>query len=98
VARWEKLLGQIVTDPKPVSYTYDELATLLVSHLGFTLFSGGGSHRRFWRKIPSPDDPSKGTTITIGLVDSGRGKQRPEYVREMVRTLRANSLLPKGVE
>ena len=94
---WKKLLARIVTDRKPVTYTYEQLSNLLVNHLGFTLAKPiDGSHRRFRRRIPNPSQPGTETTVIIGLV--APGVQKPEYVKAMVRTLRANALLPDGVD
>lgn len=99
MASWKKRLAGIVDDRRPVSYTYDELASLLVRHLGFTLATPiSGSHRRFRRVVPVPGSPDFLTTVTIGLVDYGSGPLRPEYVKQMVLTLRLNDLLPEGVE
>ncbi len=93
MAQWKKLLARVVTDPRPVSYTYDELANLLVAHLGFVLAKGTGSHRRFRREIPDPAKPGTTIGVIIGLVDYGRGTLPPEYVKEMVRTLQVNGLI-----
>lgn len=35
--------------------------------------------------------------VIIGLVDYGSGPVPPEYVKEMVRTLQENDLIPSGV-
>ena len=94
---WKKRLSRIVQDPRPTSYTYDEVARLLENHLGFTLAKPiDGSHRRFRRRIPDPSRPGSETTIVVGLVAPGILK--PEYVKAMVRVLRANGLLPDGVQ
>lgn len=99
MAQWKKLLSRIVTDRRPTSYTYDELASLLVNRLGFTLATPiEGSHRRFRREVPDATAPNGRRTVTIGLLDYGSGTQGPEYVKAMVQALRANDLLPEGVE
>jgi hypothetical protein len=100
VARWKKRLAEIVTDRRPVSYTYDELAGLLVNHLGFELAKAQGSHRKFRRDVPDSSDPTrpeKTKGVIIGLLDYGSGPVPPEYVKQMVQTLQANDLIPDGV-
>lgn len=99
MAQWKKLLARIVTDRRPTSYTYEELASLLVNRLGFTLATPiDGSHRRFRRFVPVAGEEGKARTVTIGLLDYGSGPVAPEYVKEMVQTLRANDFLPEGVD
>ena len=56
-----------------------------------------GSHRRFRRVLADPSSPNGKRTLTIGLLDYGRGTIAPEYVKAMVRSLRENDLLPDGV-
>ncbi len=72
-----------MTDPKPVNYTYDEVAALL-RRLGFEVqASGGGTSHRKWR-LQREGRPS----IWIGLVERGHGKLPPGYIREIQRVLR----------
>lgn len=98
MTQWRKLLRRLVADPRPVSYTYDDLAGVL-GRLGFRVATPiDGSHRRFRRDVPDASSPRGTRTVTIGLVDYGRGPVKPEYVKQMVRTLRENELLPEGVE
>lgn len=92
MASWRKLLARMAADPKPVSYTYDEAASVL-GQLGFALASKGGSSHRKWRR----EEPGKPTVI-IGLVDSGSGEIRKVYILDMIRILRENNLLPDGVK
>jgi hypothetical protein len=63
--------------------------------LEFTLAkSGGGSHRK-WRRVLDSDTGKR--TVIIGLLQKGSGNLRPEYIKDMVRILRENDLLPDGV-
>jgi predicted RNA binding protein YcfA (HicA-like mRNA interferase family) len=79
-------------DPKPVSYTYDEAASILKA-LGFVLAKTSGTSHRRWR-IKAPN----GQSITVPLVDGGRGAMKSVYIKEMIRLLRANDLIPSEVE
>ena len=89
---WMKKLAAIVTDPRPTAYTYAELASLLVDHLGFTLATPvSGYHRRFRRRIGSK-------SLMVGLVEYPEGPVPAEFVVQMIRDLRENELLPEGVE
>jgi hypothetical protein len=97
MASWKKFLARVAADSRPISYSYEQLAGLLVNHLGFELAKPiDGSHRRFRRRIPDPMRPGCEITIVIGLV--APGLQKPVYIKEMLRVLRENSLLPEGVE
>ena len=86
--KWRKTLAQMVQDSNPVSYRYDEAASIL-SALGFAEppRKAGTSHRP-WRYR------NKGVLVVIGLKEAGRGTMKPCYVRDMVRTLCENGLLP----
>jgi predicted RNA binding protein YcfA (HicA-like mRNA interferase family) len=87
----------MVADTDPRSYTYDEAAGVLIN-LGFAQSRrGGGSHRIF--RIELADSQAQGgrRAVIIGLVDSGKGKLRPIYIKKMVQTLRENKLLPDRV-
>lgn len=82
----------MLTDTVPTTYTYGEVVAIL-SHLGFELAPhGGGSHRK-WR-CRAPD----GNTVVIGLVDKGSGALKAYLVRDMIRQLRANGLIPADLE
>ena len=94
---WEKRLAAMVADPDPRSYTYDEVARIL-ERLAFVVQKGGGSHRKFRREIADANSPSGRRGIIVGLVQKGHGTLPPKYITEMIRTLRANHLLPDGVE
>jgi hypothetical protein len=83
---WRKLLGRMLADTKPNSYTYDDAARVL-RQLGFVESPGGGSHR-VWRRDVS------GHGVRIGLCDSGRGPLKAVYIKEMLATLRAFQLVP----
>jgi hypothetical protein len=94
MASWRKLLARMVSDPNPRSFTYEEAASVL-GNLGFHLAKpGGGSHRK-WRRVVEAAEGKR--TVIIGLVEKGSGTLRPEYVKDMVRILRENGLLPDGV-
>lgn len=91
MASWRRLLAQMLSDASPTAYTYDQAASVL-AHLGFELAPhGGGSHRR-WRIRTST-----GNTVIIGLVDKGAGSLKAYLIRDMVRQLRANALIPKDL-
>jgi hypothetical protein len=88
----------MVADRNPRSYSYDEVAGVLVN-LGFAPpRKGGGSHRKFRIEVPDPSSPVGRRGVIIGLVEKGHGTLKPKYITEMVRTLRENGLLPEGVE
>ena len=92
MASWKKLLAAMAEDQKPVSYTYDNAASVL-GHLGFALASGSGTSHRTWRLKQPGKDPVK-----ITLVDRGSGPMRKAYIVDMIHALRENNLLPEGVE
>lgn len=56
-----------------------------------------GSHRIWRRQVPDPAADGGFRTIHIGLVESGSGALKAVYVKEAVRVLRANNLLPDEV-
>lgn len=92
MARWKKLLAQMLTDASPTTYTYQEAATVL-AHLGFELAPhGGGSHRKWRQKT------TFGNSVIIGLVDKGAGTLKPYMIRDMVSQLRQNDLLPPDTD
>ena len=92
MARWKKALEQMLNDPNPVGYTYDD-AALVLRHLGFDLASNSsGSHRK-WRREIRP-----GTVVRIGLVQKGRGVMRDYLIRDMVAILREHRLIPPDLE
>ena len=94
MASWQKLLGKMVADEDPRSYTYEEAAGILL-HLGFAPpTKARGSHRRFRIEIDDPGDTTRKRGIVVGLVEKGRGRLKPRYISEMVRTLKENNLLP----
>lgn len=92
MASWRKRLARMAADEKPNGYTYDEAARVL-ENLGFALASGGGTSHRKWRR----KDPGK-PAVVIGLMDRGSGTIKKEYILDMMAILRANNLLPEGVE
>lgn len=97
MAQWKKLLGSMVADRRPLSYTYHQAASVL-QQLEFELETPGAtSHRKWSRVIADPAAPGGKRTVTIGLNAKGKGPMKPGYVREMVRTLQENNLLPDGV-
>lgn len=88
MARWEKLLEEMRSDPKPLKYTFAQAASILEA-LGFQRAGGeSGSHRIFRRVSPS------GGAIRVMLVDRGRGKLKPGYIRQMLEILASAGLLP----
>lgn len=95
---WRTVLELMVADDDPRSYSFDQAATVLV-HLGFSPpKKPKGSHRIFRRVIADAASPSGTRAVTVGLVDSGKGKLKPIYVKEMVAVLQMNDLLPDWVE
>lgn len=95
---WQKLLGRMVADSDPRSYTYQQAAGILVQ-LGFAPpTKPTGTHRRFRIEIDDPADKTRKRGIIIGLVEKGRGTLKPKYISVMVRTLKENKLLPNDVE
>jgi predicted RNA binding protein YcfA (HicA-like mRNA interferase family) len=82
----------MAADPKPIRYTYDEASSILKA-LGFALAKTSGTSHRRWR-IKAPN----GQSVTVALVDSGRGPVKSVYIKEMIRLLRANDLIPTEVE
>ena len=90
---WRTTLARMLADQNPNSYRYDEAATIL-RQLGFEMpkTSTKGSHRKWRRRLPD------GTTIVIGLVDSGSGTLKPWQIRDMVRQLRDHALIPNEPE
>lgn len=88
MATWKKLLAKMLTDSSPTSYTYEEAASVL-ARLDFALAPpGGGSHRRWRRKLPG------GTVIVIGLVDKGAGTLKAYLIRDMVAQVKGHGLVP----
>ena len=86
---WRKLLRRMANDPKPRGYTYDEAARVL-SNLGFEKPSKPGGSHRVWRlKL------AIGNVIRVQLVEKGHGTLKPEYIQDMVATLRTYGLLPE---
>ena len=82
----------MVDDQKPVGYAYEDAASILKA-LGFTLAKTSGTSHRRWR-IKAPN----GQVVTVALVDAGKGVMKSVYIKEMVRLLRVNDLLPSEVE
>lgn len=95
---WRSLLLDMVADQDPRSYTFHNAAGVLMN-LGFVPpRKPSGSHRIFRREIEDLGSPSGKRAVTVGLVDAGKGTLKPIYIREMIKVLRANSLLPDWVE
>lgn len=84
--RWERTLGEMMTNPRPVNYRYQDAAAVL-DGLGFVCTRGDGSHR-IW-KLRRPEG-----TIKVMLVDSGHGPLPPGYIRRMLQVLHAANLFP----
>lgn len=87
MARWEKVLQQMLNDQKPVGYSYGDAASVLLG-LGFEppRRKTGGSHRKWTRKV-------QGILVVIGLVESGSGPLRSYLIRDMVKTLTQHGLV-----
>lgn len=78
----------MLTDASPTSYTYGEVRSIL-AHLDFALApSGGGSHRKWRRKLPD------GTVVVIGLIDKGAGTLKAYLIRDMIGQLSSHGLVP----
>jgi predicted RNA binding protein YcfA (HicA-like mRNA interferase family) len=77
----------MLIDEKPISYTYEEAASVL-ANLGFELApSSGGSHRK-WRALSSERN-----VVVVGLVDSGSGTLKAYLIRDMVAQLREHGFI-----
>lgn len=88
MATWKKLLWAMAADTDPRGYSYDDAARIL-RQLGFVEPSKpDGTHRRWRRKLPN------GNLVVVGLVQKGHGTLKPGYIRDMVRALRDNALIP----
>ena len=92
MARWQKLLRQMLSDERPITYTYADACAVLTA-LGFEVAPhGGGSHRRGRRRLSSEN------VVIIGLVEKGNGTLKPYLIRDLVGQLRANDLVPSHLE
>lgn len=90
--RWQRLLQRMLSDPRPVSYRYEDAAIVLRA-LGFEIApTAGGSHRRWRLRTAS------GQTVIIGLVEKGHGTMKPYLIREMIAQLRTHRLIPRDLE
>lgn len=88
----------MVADTRPVSYTYSDTRVVL-SHLGFTEEKPTGtSHRKWWRLVKDASSSSGMRKVVIALKDDGGRPLKPGWIRDMVRGLRENNLLPPGYE
>jgi len=88
----------MLNDGRPNSYTYSEAAGIL-DRLGFSLAgSPSGSHRRWRLTVNDPSARGAKRTIVVALVDAGKGPLKSVYIKEMLSVLRANNLLPDGVD
>ena len=87
----KKLLAAMARARAPRGFTYDEAATVLKS-LGFepTRTKPKGSHR-LWRLEVLTEGGRN--SIYVGLVDSGHGTLKPEYIKKMVEVLLQNHLI-----
>ena len=88
---WRKVLAAMVADGDPRSYSYDDAAKIL-SRLGFVLARPGKGSHRMW-KLAITTAAGEKRTVTIGLVDAGRGTLKPEYIKTMVQRLLENGLV-----
>lgn len=85
MSSWRKKLAEILEDPRPVNYRYDELANIL-RRLGFEEGGRGSSHR-VWR-FSARD----GNVHRVLLVDHGHGPLKRVYVEKMCATIRLAGL------
>ena len=85
----------MLDDPDPRSYTYEDAAKIL-RNLGFEVAPNSGTSHRKWRFAAETAEGGR-HTVVIGLVERGSGTLLPVYVREMLRILRENDLLPDEV-
>ena len=91
MANWKKLLGRMLTDTSPTSYTYAEAASILAA-IGFTLApKHGGSHRK-WRHRKAD-----GTVVVVGLVDKGSGTLKAYLIRDIIKQLKEHDLVPPSL-
>lgn len=89
---WKKLLWRMISDSSPITYTYEQAASILL-RLGFELApTSGGSHRKWRRKLEN------GAVVVIGLVEKGSGTLKAYLVRDMIQQLRQHQLLPDDLE
>jgi hypothetical protein len=81
----------MLRDASPGTYSYDDAAAILVA-LGFELAPhGGGSHRKWRRKLAG------GNVVVIGLVQKAT-PLKPYLIRQMRSQLREHGLLPDNWE
>jgi hypothetical protein len=81
----------MLEDSSPTAYVYEDAATVL-SALGFEVAPhGGGSHRKWRRRL------ANGNIVVIGLVQTG-GTLRPYLVRQMISQLRDHGIVPDHQE
>lgn len=86
-----KLLKAMQSAKNQRGFSYDDAVTVLRS-LGFepTRTKPKGSHRLWRREIVTE---TGSTTVYVGLVDSGHGTLKPEYIKQMLETLLQSSLI-----
>lgn len=92
MTQWRKLLVQMVDDHDPRNYSYAD-AVRVLRGLGFALAPHGSGSHRCWRAIA----PS-GTVVVVGLVEVGHGSLKPYLIRDMIKQLRTNNLIPGDLE
>lgn len=82
----------MLSDNKPTGYTYQD-AALVLRKLGFDLApTRSGSHRKWRLKT------AVGNAVIIGLVEKGSGELKPYLVREMLKQLKDNDLIPDDLK
>jgi hypothetical protein len=91
VPNWKKALRQMLDNPNPCNYRYEDAARVL-RHLRFSEEPNSGTSHRKWRLAP-PDRP----VVVIGLVKKGGEPMKKVYILTMVRILQENNLLPADV-
>ena len=85
-------LSRVLSDSKPISYTYSDAAHVLTA-LGFEVAPhSGGSHRKWRCKLPD------GNVVIVGLVEKGNGTLKPYFIHDMMSQLVSNGLVPKDLE
>jgi hypothetical protein len=92
MSKWRKLLSRMVKDRNPRNYSYAD-AVRVMHGLDFTLAPHGAGSHRCWRGTAL-----SGAVVVIGLVDQGHGSLKPYLIRDMIRQLEANGMIPADLE
>ena len=84
-------MAAMVADSDPRNYTYED-AVKVLKKLDFQLAPSSGTSHRKWRYAKSGS-----VAVVIGLVDKGSGTLKPYLIRDMVRQLKDNGLVPADI-